>query len=213
MFKFNRRKAGKETPENLELFAFAITGNFQESDNPHRHIPQVIVEQMPELHTQSLKGTPQIVKKLKGLIAQYPKVPQLYNYLSVAYIIQGNTVEFDKVNEMLITQYPGYSVPRLNQANRHIVRGEFGKVEAILGNGMAINTFLPNRQIFHFSEVVQFYEVVVLLLIHKRQFDASDNPIKLLKEVSRKFDGFHKDQIKQLEEKKAKEIEAMKRQM
>ncbi len=210
MIKFNESKAGKDAPESLKLFSFAITGDYLETDNPHRHIPQVIVDQMHELHTQSLKGTAQIIKKLERLIGQYPKIPALYNYLSVAYIAHGNTAKFDKLNEMLITQYPGYPVSRINQATRHILRSEFDKAETLLGNDITLNAFLPNRQVYHISEVVQFYETIVRLFIHKRQFDGADNHLKLLKDVSAKFDGFHKDKIKQLEEEKAQELEDMK---
>ncbi len=209
MFNFNESEAGKDAPESFKIFSFAVTGDFQETDNPHRNIPQAIVEQMHELHIQSLKGSPLIIKKLERLIAQYPKVPALYNYLSVAYIAKGNTTKFDKLNEMLIKDYPGYPVSRINQAMRHIMRSEFDKAEALLGNGISLNNFLPNRQIYHISEVVQFYETVVRLFIHKRQFDAVDNHIKLLKEISGKFDGFHKDKIKQLEAEKVEEFEEM----
>ena len=209
MIKFNEIIAGKDAPESLKMSSYAITGNFQESDSPYRNIPQVIVEQIPELHKQSLKGNVQIIKKLERLIGQYPKVPALYSYLSVAYMNQGNAAKFHHLNDMMAKQFPDYSVSKINQANRHLVKNELDKAEAILGHDMELTAFLPNRQIYHISEVAQFYETTVRFFILKRQFEVADSHLNIVKELSAKFDGFHDAKIKQLENEKADEWEDM----
>ena len=209
IFKFDESKAGKDAPENLIMNTIAITGNYQESDNPHRHIPEIILEQMPELHKQAEKGSVQVIKKLEKLIEKYPKVPVLYNYLSIAYMKYGNIPKFEKINDLAIKLFPGYPVPRINQATRHIIRSEFDQAETILGYSMELSDFLPNRQVYHLSEVVQFYETTVRFFIHKREFDVADSRLDMLKGISKQFDGFHKEKIEQLEREKADEREEM----
>ncbi len=210
MLKFDESKAGKDAPESFKLFSFSITSDYPESDSPHRNVPQAILEQMHELHMQSLKGNVQIIKKLERLIERYPRVPALYNYLSMAYKAHGNSVKFNKLNDLLIKQFPDYPVSRINKATDHIIKREFDAAQAVLGHDMTLNAFLPNRQIYHVSEVVQFYETVVRFFIRKHEFDVADSHLKMLKEVSEKFNNINKERIQQLETEKADEIEAIK---
>jgi hypothetical protein len=203
IFKFDEAKAGKDAPENLVMTTITITSEYEETDNPHRNIPQAIKEQMVEFHAQALKGTVQTIKKLERLVEQYPRVPALYNYLSIAYVNHGNTVKFDKLNDLMVTRFPGYSVSRINQATRHIVNKDFDKAEEILGNSMELTAFLPNRSVFHVSEVAQFYETTVRFFLRKRQFDVAESRLELLKDISKNFNNFHNDRIKQLEDEKA----------
>ncbi len=202
IFKFDETKAGKDAPENLVMTTIAVTSEYEETDNPHRNIPQAIKEQMAELHAQAVKGTVQIIKKLERLVEQYPRVPALYNYLSIAYMHHGNSVKFDKLNDLMVTRFPDYSVSRINQATRYIVNKDFDKAEEILGNSMELTAFLPNRRVYHVSEVAQFYETTVRFFLRKRQFDVAESRLNMLKDMSKTFNGFHSDRIKQLEAEK-----------
>lgn len=209
IFKFDESKAGKDAPESLIMTNIAITSDYQETDNPHRHIPQIIVDEMPELHALAEKGTVQAIKKLERWVEKYPKVPALYNYLSIAYLKHRDLAKFEKINALTMKRFPGYSLPFINQANRHIIRKEFEQAEAILGHNMEMSAFLPNRQVYHISEVVQFYETTVRFFIYKRQFDVADSRLNMLRDISKQFDGFHKEKIQQLEKEKADEREEM----
>jgi hypothetical protein len=209
ILKFDETKAGKDAPENLQLSSIAITTNYEECDNPHRHVPQVLQEQLPDLYQKAAKGGAQIIKKLEKLIFQYPKVPALYNYLSIAYAEHNNYVKFDKLNEVMIQRFPNYPLPRLNQANRLILKGEFDKAEALLGQTMELKMFLPNREMYHISEVVQFYETTVRFFLHKRQFDVADSRLDLLKGISKQFNEYQKEKIKQLGNEKEEILKTM----
>jgi SEC-C motif/Protein of unknown function (DUF1186) len=209
ILKFDETKAGKDAPENFQLSSIAITTNYEESDNPHRHVPHVLQGQLPDLYQKAAKGGVQIIKKLEKLIFQYPKVPALYNYLSIAYAEHNNYVKFDKLNELMIQRFPNYPLPRLNQANRLILKGELDKAEALLGQTMELKMFLPNREMYHISEVFQFYETTVRFFLHKRQFDVADSRLALLKDISKQFDGYQKEKIKQLGNEKEEILEAI----
>jgi Protein of unknown function (DUF1186)/SEC-C motif len=209
IFKFDETKAGKDVLESLLLTNITVTSNFLDTDNPYRNIPQVVVEQIPALYAQAAKGTAQSIKKLERLIEQYPRVPALYNYLSIAYLKHGNKAKSKAITELTMKLFPDYPLPRINQANIYIIQSEFEKAEAILGHAMELSLFLPNRQVYHLSEVVQFYETTVRYFIHKRAFDVADSRLDMLRGISKQFDGFHKKEIQQLEEEKDTEREEM----
>lgn len=58
-----------------------------------------------------------IVDRLTRLVIQYPTVPMLKNYLSVAYNSQGNIDKAREINNWLIAEHPDYLWAKLNQAN------------------------------------------------------------------------------------------------
>jgi hypothetical protein len=207
MLKFDENKAGKDSPENWRMTGFTITGNFEDTDSPYRNVPHEIEAQRHELNKQAFKGTVQIIKKLERLIEKYPKVPALYNYLSVAYMIHGNTIKFEKVNELAIKRFPDYPLAYINMAIRHIQKGDLDKAETLLGKNMELSDFLPNRKIFHISEVAQYYETTVRFFLNKREFELADNRLNMLEGLSKEFKNFHDEKIKQLELEKEKILE------
>jgi SEC-C motif/Protein of unknown function (DUF1186) len=207
MLKFDESKAGKDSQENWRMSGFAITGNFEDTDSPYRNVPHEIEIQRHELNTQAFKGTVQIIKKLERLIEKHPKVPSLYNYLSIAYMIHGNAVKFEKINELAIKKFPDYPLAFINMAIMNIQKGDFDKAETLLGRNMELTDFLPDRQIFHISEVAQYYETTVRYFLNKREFELADNRLNMLKGLSKEFKNFHDEKIKQLELEKERILE------
>lgn len=207
MLNFDESKAGKDSPENWVMNAFTITGNFEDTDSPYRNVPHEIEVQRHELNTQAFKGTVQIIKKLERLIEKYPKVPALYNYLSIAFMIHGNALKFEKINELAIKRFPDYPLAYINMAIMYIQKGDFDKAEALLGKNLELTDFLPNRKIFHISEVAQYYETTVRFFLNKRDFKLADNRLDMLKGLSKQFKNFHEGKIKQLELEKEKILE------
>jgi tetratricopeptide (TPR) repeat protein len=207
MIQFDESKAGKDAPENLIMTGIAITGDFEQTDSPYRHIPQALNAQMSDLHDQAHKGKVQVIQKLERLIERYPNVPALYNYLSIAYMVHENQEKFMKINELTIKRFPDYPIAKMNQATRLTLAGKFDEAEALLGQTMDINAFIPTRKIFHISEVFQFYETTTRFFIHKRDFKVADSHLNLLKKLSAKNNGFQKERIKKLEDEKESEME------
>ena len=207
MLNFNENKAGKDSPESWVMSAYTITGNFEDTDSLYRDIPHEIEVQRHELNTQAFKGTAQIIKKLERLMEKYPKVPTLYNYLSIAHMIKGNTLEFEKINELAIKKFPDYPLSYINMAVNYIQKKDFDKAEALLGKNLELTHFLPNRKIFHTTEVAQYYETTVRFFLNKRDFKLADNRLDILKGLSKQFNNFHSQKIKQLEQEKERILE------
>jgi len=107
------------------------------------------------------------ISKLKKLIKKYPEVPQLKNYLMVAYQKKRMT---DKANEIIFLineKHPDYFFGKVSLANLYIENGEYQKVPEVLGSIFSISEIYPERDIFHISEVANFNVVVAKYYLEK----------------------------------------------
>ena len=121
-----------------------------------------LIEQFKELYFESQnKKNKKIIAKLTALILKYPKSPQLKNFLSVAYNVQGNNKKATEVNNWILTEHPDYLFAKLNVANDYITDGQPQKVPEVLGEAMEIKELYPGRDLFHLAEVTGFYKVAI----------------------------------------------------
>ncbi|MBA4408363.1 MAG: DUF1186 domain-containing protein [Bacteroidota bacterium] len=145
----------------------------------------------PELHQQletlgyecQDKKNKKIVDKLTHLIIQHPTVPILKNYLVVAYNTLGNYKKAIEVNDWLVSEHPDYLFAKINQANILIDNGDFGKVPEVLGEAMEIKLLYPERDLFHLSEVTNYYKVVIRYFAGIENQELAENRLKILKQI------------------------------
>jgi len=107
------------------------------------------------------KRNTKIIDRITSLIDEYPEVPVLKNYLSVAYNVRGNHDKSVEINEWMLAEHPEYLFAKLNKANFYIENSEFGKVPEILGTALGISQLYPERDEFHIGEIINFYKVVI----------------------------------------------------
>ncbi|HSI91147.1 MAG TPA: DUF1186 domain-containing protein, partial [Adhaeribacter sp.] len=125
-------------------------------------VPEILQKKLPDLHKEALqKNNKQIVDKLKTLIAEYPEVPVLKNYLSVAYVTQDRDEEARKVNKQILVQHPDYLYAKLNEAHFYLNKDMPEKVPEVLGKDMELKALYPHRNTFHFKEVTAFFNLAI----------------------------------------------------
>ena len=111
-----------------------------------------LVDQFNELYLESQnKKNKTIIEKLTRLILQHPGSPQLKNFLSVAYNVQGNYKKAAEVNRWILAEHPDYLFAKLNLANEYINEGQPQKVPEVLGGNMEIKALYPERDLFHLA--------------------------------------------------------------
>jgi tetratricopeptide (TPR) repeat protein len=125
-----------------------------------------------------------IIDKLTQLIIQYPTVPMLKNYLSVAYDVQGNHKKAMEVNNWIIAEHPDYLWAKINQANFWIEEKNTAKVPEILGEAMDIKQLYPDRDLFHLSEVTGFFEIAIRYFAAIENLEQAEIRLKILKEIA-----------------------------
>lgn len=146
----------------------------------------------PELqkHLQSLaiecqeKSTSKLIDKLNQLIIQYPMVPQLKNYLSVAFHVQGNKKKAEEVNQWTLSEHPDYLFARLNAANVYIENNELEKVPELLGEMLEIKGLYPDRDLFHLAEVTGYLKIVIRYFVAMENSELAENRLAMLTEIA-----------------------------
>jgi len=100
---------------------------------------------------------------LKALFAfreKYPKVPCIYNYISVIY---QNTKQWEKLLNILDETsrlFPDYLFGKMALAEYYYQRSDIGKIPLILNHKFEIYMHYPETELFHVSEVRAFYAIV-----------------------------------------------------
>lgn len=124
-----------------------------------------------------------LLRKLEKLSKENPNLPQLKNYITVAYNKLGNGAKAIEINDQLLKEFPDYLHARLNAANHYIHRGEPDKSLPFLGENLDLKESFPARSEFHFSEVQAFYFTTVIYAIAKKDLSLAENRLAFYKAI------------------------------
>jgi len=153
--------------------------------NKRYGIPPELEKQLEKLAVKSQeKGTSKIIDQLNGLIVKYPTVPQLKNYLSVAFHAQGNYEKAVEVNNWTLKEHPDYLFARLNVAHACMEKKEFEKVPVLLGDAFEIKNLYPDRDLFHLTEVTAYLKTVIRYFAAIDNLDLAENRLELLTDIA-----------------------------
>jgi tetratricopeptide (TPR) repeat protein len=115
------------------------------------------------------------IRKLEKLAKENPNLPQIKNFITVAYYKVGDTAKSIEVNTQILHDFPDYLHARLNAANHHIHKDQPDHALDYLGENLDLGTLFPNRSEFHFSEVQSYYYTTVIYAIAKRDLPLAEN--------------------------------------
>lgn len=164
-------------------YGYHITEDSHFQDKRFGITPELRKQLEPLGYESQDKKNKKIIDKLTKLIVQYPTVPILKNYLSVAYDMQGNYKKAMEVNNWILAEHPDYLFARINRANECIDSKDYDKVTKILGEAMEIKQLYPERDMFHFAEVTNFYKVSIRYFAAIENQELAENRLKILKEI------------------------------
>lgn len=168
----------------LTIYGYHVTSDNQLQNDRYGVNPE-LESQFESLYREAQnKRNKSIIEKLNQLILQYPTVPILKNYLSVAFNVQGKIDKSHEVNNWILKEHPDYLFARLNQAHRCIETQEYDKVPELLGESMEIKALYPDREIFHYSEVTSFYKCVVRYYVAMENEELAENRYNVMKTVA-----------------------------
>jgi len=125
--------------------------------------PPELEGELERLHDLACSSFPfYAIWALKKVLRQYPDVPVLLNYLSVAY---NRCWMRKKATTCIRRNYemnPEYIFARINFATLLIDNGELEEVPDVFDYKFEIGQLYPKRNVFHISEVIAFNGVVGL---------------------------------------------------
>lgn len=141
------------------LSRIKIVSDTEYVDNLYGITPE-IRELLTEMAAKVAKKKNSAIKELNNLIKKYPGVPAFRNYLSTLYEIQGNTFMSEAVNIKLRKLFPEYIQGFANEINIAVKKGQEDIAFNLINQKTDIQLVLPNREAYHYGEVIVFYHTL-----------------------------------------------------
>lgn len=149
----------------------------------YERLPRRVQAMMDQLYHEAQMRPHKAIPKIKKLIEKYPHVPNLYNYLSVAYNRIGQD---EKSKAIVMEQYrrnPDYLFARLNYAEICLHKGEHEKIPEIFDHKFDLKFLYPKRHRFHISEVVNFMSVIGIYFARTGKREAAQKYYDIIQEI------------------------------
>ena len=150
-------------------------------DRKFRNLPQNIQDELDELYEQLSREPVKSISRLLELKQEYPKLPLIYNYLSIAY----GYVDLEKQYECIRENFeknPDYLFARCNFAQLCIQQGKYEKIPEIFGRKYDLKALYPRRSRFHMTEYVSFAHVMCLYFNAIGEREQAESIYKALQE-------------------------------
>ncbi len=165
-----------------KLFNYKVTDDFSFLEKDHGVTPK-LKKLLTSLHDEVTEYPKKSIKKLSKLIKEYPKNPQLKNYLSVAYSILGNNQKVLEIAQRIQTEHPNYLYGKLSLAAIYFQNGEFEKIPEILGKSIEIQALFPERNLFHIDEVIGFNYLAIKYFITIDNLEAAKSRLTIMEDI------------------------------
>ncbi len=169
------------------ISGYKITESNEVNNKLYAITPE-IQEKLAEMGVKVQKKKNSAIKELNDLIKKHPTVPHFKNYLSVLYDAQGNHFMAREVNSRIVSQHPTYLFGKLNLANIAIANKEYEKVPEILGKDMELQALYPERNEFHFGEVIGFLQTAFNYFIGIEDVEQAQVRLDIIEKLNKEFD-------------------------
>lgn len=152
-------------------------------DPAYRRLPDQVKADVERLNHEVQIRPRNAIGELEALLTQYPRLPQLYNYLVIAYAGIGEGEKAEAIAQAGIRVNPDYLFTRLNYAEFCLHRKEYAKVVEVLDHKFDLHQLYPKRKRFHISEVVNFMGVVGLYFYETQQRELAHQYYVILRKL------------------------------
>lgn len=166
---------------------YEITSEPIEEPN-YRRLPKAVKERFEGLFYEVQRNPQQAIPKLLELKKSYSQVPQIYNYLAIAYSRVGDNEKAEAITEECIRRNPKYLFARVNYAEICIVKGEYEKVPEIFEHKYDLKMLYPKRKQFHITEFANFMGIMGLYFAVTEQREMAEKYHEILQDVAPEFE-------------------------
>jgi DNA-binding transcriptional regulator YbjK len=154
------------------------------TDTTYAQLPESVMRQLEKFYHTLQKKPKEVIATLLPLIAQYPDVPMLYNYLYNAYVVLNDYTNAERILEETRQRFPDYLFGRIAYANGCLHRGEIEKVPEIFDGKYDLKLLYPERNRFHISEAINFYTVMAQYFHARGERSRAETYYNLLRQIS-----------------------------
>lgn len=128
-------------------------------DHKIQKLPESVRAELNELLVDNRKDAEKALPRLLELKQQYPKIPLLYNYLTIAY----GFIDTRQQKQAIRDNYqanPDYLFAKCHYAQLCLQEGELDKIPAIFDKKFDLKALYPRRNQFHATEYAAFAGVL-----------------------------------------------------
>jgi tetratricopeptide (TPR) repeat protein len=178
-----RRTKARAEPDPVRLLEYEITTEPIE-DARYRRLPRHVKDAFERLHFEAQLDPEKAIPELLEWIEDYPRIPMLYNYLSVAYAKSGQPDKARAVVEENYRRNPDYLFARMNYAQQYLAKGDYKKVAEIFDHKFDLKLLYPRRKRFHISEFTNFAGLVGVYFVGIGDHESAAKYYDLLKQIA-----------------------------
>jgi tetratricopeptide (TPR) repeat protein len=132
-------------------------------------IPEEVDDILQDIHFDVREGKRWLINPLKNWIKEYPHLPIFKNHLYQVYMIRGKRREAYKVVQDIRKQHPEYIHGLINEVGLHIQKKNFESARILLGESLLIQDCFPEKDRFHISQIIGYYQAVIRLLLEEEK--------------------------------------------
>lgn len=173
--------------ENKLISGYKISASSEVINQLYGITPEM-QEKLTEMSVKVQKKKNSAIKELNDLIKKYPSIPQFKTLLSKLYDMQGNHFMANEVNRRFESMHFDYLYGKLKLAYIAISNEEYEKVPEILGEAMELKAMYPDRDVFHYSEVLGFYETTFYYFIWTDNEKEAQRRLDMIEKLNTEFD-------------------------
>lgn len=183
-----KKSAAKNRVSTTDGLTPVYLTQYEITDEPiqersYRRLPQSVKDKLEDLCQEAQRRPLQAIPELRALNKKYPQIPQIYNYLAVAYSRAGESKKAEAITLKNMYKNPDYLFARLNYAEFCLTRGEYEKIPEIFEYKYDLQLLYPRRKRFHVLEVVNFMGTVGLYFAKTNQRELAEQYNKILQEL------------------------------
>ena len=156
-------------------------------DRRVKRLPGKVKDAIERLCEESRRNPRRAIPELVDLIKKYPKIPRLYNYLSIAYSHAGQRKKAEEAIRENFRRNPDYLFARLNYAELCLRQGDYGQIAEIFEHKFDLKLLYPNRKRFHITEVAGFMALIGLYFFETGELEGAERYYGILKEIAPEY--------------------------
>jgi len=177
------RRQAQDTPSAVYVTEYEITTS-PIQDRRYKRLPRRVKDAIERLHDEAQRRPRETIPELLEWIEKYPRVPMLYNYLSVAYSLAGQREKSEAVVQENYRRNPEYLFARLNYAEICLAKGEYEKIGEIFEHKYDLKLLYPRRKRFHISEVANFMGLIGVYFYETGEREAAEKYYEILEQIA-----------------------------
>ncbi len=139
-------------------------------------------------------------KCITAAITQYPDLPELYNYLFIAYTKTNKIRPALEILKKTVSKFPQYLFGLAEYACYFLRRGEPERVPELFRNCLTLKQLYPERDIFHVKEVLSFSYIMARYHLEICNFEQVKIHLSTIKQID--HDSLEVENIKKIMKKK-----------